>query len=271
MSITEFQRDVCRIISRRLRESGESYLAGGVALNVLVSGRRVSRDIDLFHDTAEALETGWRQDRRLLEQNGYRLNVLREAPTYKEAVAEKGDGRVLLQWTRDSAFRFFPLVEHELLGLTLHPFDLAANKVLALAGRLEPRDWIDVHECHAKVQPFGYLVWASCGKDPGFNPRSLLAEAGRSGRYTQAELNELDIAGRPPDARELGENWHGMLKEAEAICALLPAEKTGTCVLSADGNLYRHPFDRLKAALAGRAVRYHYGSIKGTFPTIRPA
>ena len=35
------------------------------------------------------------------------------------------------------SFRFFPLVEHEELGLTLHPFGLATNKVLALIGRLE--------------------------------------------------------------------------------------------------------------------------------------
>lgn len=81
-----------------------------------------------------------------------------------------------MQWSRDSAFRFFPLVEDSLMGLALHPFDLATNKVLALAGRLEPRDWIDVLHCDEKLQPFGFLVWSACGKDPGFNPRSLLAE-----------------------------------------------------------------------------------------------
>jgi len=38
---------------------------------------------------------------------------------------------VILEWARDSAFRFFPLIEHPDLGIVLHPFDLAANKVLA--------------------------------------------------------------------------------------------------------------------------------------------
>jgi hypothetical protein len=55
---------------------------------------------------------------------------------------------VLVQWARDSAFRFFPLVEHDIFGLTLHPFDLATNKLLALVGRREARDWIDIVECH---------------------------------------------------------------------------------------------------------------------------
>jgi len=41
----------------------------------------------------------------------------------------------------------FPLVEHAELGLALHPFDLATNKVLALVGRAEPRDWIDAIHC----------------------------------------------------------------------------------------------------------------------------
>jgi len=50
---------------------------------------------------------------------------------------------LIVEWARDSAFRFFPLIEHEELGATLHQFDLATNKVLALAGRLEVRDWVD--------------------------------------------------------------------------------------------------------------------------------
>ena len=63
-----------------------------------------------------------------------------------------------MQWVRDSAFRFFPLVTHEQLGLVLHPFDLATNKVLALVGRLEVRDWIDVIECSRRLQPLGFLA-----------------------------------------------------------------------------------------------------------------
>lgn len=38
--------------------------------------------------------------------------------------------------------------------------------------RLEVRDWIDVLRTDAKLQPFGYITWAACGKDPGYNPKS---------------------------------------------------------------------------------------------------
>lgn len=53
--------------------------------------------------------------------------------------------------------------------------DLAANKVLVLAGRDEPRDFVDILFAHREVLPLAGLVWAAVGKDPGFTPPSLLA------------------------------------------------------------------------------------------------
>src|SRR5204863_278458 len=82
--------------------------------------------------------------------------ILRERPTFVEAIVRREGESVILQWTHDSAFRFFPLVAHPELGLTLHPFDLATNKVLALVGRVEARDWIDILQCDSAVQPLGY-------------------------------------------------------------------------------------------------------------------
>ena len=51
MALTEFQRAVCRLIAANRIATGESYVAGGVALNELLATPRISRDIDLFHDT----------------------------------------------------------------------------------------------------------------------------------------------------------------------------------------------------------------------------
>jgi hypothetical protein len=34
----------------------------------------------------------------------------------------------------------------------LHPFDLATNKVLALVGRVEPRDFVDTLTCADELQ-----------------------------------------------------------------------------------------------------------------------
>lgn len=47
MALTPFQRAICRLIAEHRIASGESYVAGGVALK-LTGASRISRDLDLF-------------------------------------------------------------------------------------------------------------------------------------------------------------------------------------------------------------------------------
>ena len=269
MALTQFQQTLCRLIAANRLEQGEAYVAGGAALNLVTRGRRLSRDIDLFHDTLEALEATWQADRRLLERHDYILHTVHERPGYVEAVVGKAQETVLMQWTRDSAFRFFPLVQHEVFGLVLHPFDLATNKVLALAGRLEIRDWIDMITCHDQIQPLGYLAWAACGKDPGFGPLTILEQAGRSGRYTTAELEGLSFEGPLPDLATLSQKWHRMLEEARAVVTILPAERVGTCVLDREGRLCVADPAQLKGNLTESELVFHPGCIRGAYPQLR--
>lgn len=265
MALTAFQRGICRLLAPSRRER-ESYVAGGTALNTLLEAPRRSRDVDLFHDTLDAVRGAVDQDCALLREAGYALRFVRQAPTFAEVIVER-DGEIsLVQWGQDSAYRFFPLIEHEDLGLSLHPFDLATNKVLAMAGRLEARDWIDVITCHRDLQPLGYLVWAACGKDPGFGPVSLLREIARGSRYSQAELNMLDFDGSVPDAAALGREWHAILREAQAICEILPADETGTCVAIERGDLCRLPPAELPAAVDAGRLLFRQGSIGGAWP-----
>jgi hypothetical protein len=269
MALTEFQRTVCRIIARNRIAGGESYVAGGTALNAATAAARISRDIDLFHDTAEAVASSWEADRRLLEGEGYRVQPLREREGYVEATVSCGNDEVILQWTADSAFRFFPLVEHEDFGLTLHPFDLATNKVLALVGRLEARDWVDVISCHDRIQRLGYLVWAAPGKDPGFSALAILEQAARSGRYSAPEIAALAFDGPPPDAADLSRRWHSMLEEARELVSILPPEEMGKCVLDGNLDLFPGDRDRLKRDVAERRVVFHPGRLRGALPQLR--
>jgi hypothetical protein len=267
MALTHIQRDVCRLLARQRIASGESYVAGGAALNTLLDAPRISQDLDLFHDTASALAATWNVDRTALLDAGYEIEVVRERPAFVEAIVRRGAESVILQWTHDSAFRFFPLVEHPELGLTLHPFDLATNKVLALVGRVEARDWIDILQCDAAVQPLGYLAWAATGKDPGLAPDAILQEAGRSARYSAVEIAALAFNGPTPDAGDLSHQWHAALENAAQIVALLPYQKVGQCVLRGR-DLFRGDAAALREALAGDEIRFHAGSIRGAFPQI---
>lgn len=268
MSLTEFQRAVCRVIASGRIAGGEKYVAGASALNEILRARRVSHDVDLFHDTREALLSGWKMDRAALDAAGYAVRVVREFASFFEAEVRKGDKSVVLQWAQDSAYRFFPLVEHPDFGVTLHPFDLATNKVLALVGRVEVRDWIDVMKCHESLQPFGYLAWAASGKDPGLNPAFILEQAGRSTRYAREEVASLDFGGTTPDAGVLSRQWRTVLGEATRIVEALPEEHVGTCITDTSGNLFKGGPAELEKAVKNSGIRFHKGSLQGSWPRL---
>jgi len=268
MALTSFQRDVCRLLADNRVRNGESYVAGAAALNEILGAPRRSRDIDLFHDTEDALASSWGTDRDSLQKAGYDLSVIRERPTFVEAQVRRGTASVVIQWAHDSAYRFFPLAQHDELGLTLHPFDLATSKVLALVGRVEPRDFVDTLTCDRLVQPMGYLAWAACGKDPGFSPTAILELAARSARYSDAELRGLDFDGKAPDAAVLSQQWRAALDTAREIVGALPAEQAGLAVLTKKGTPYRGEPTALRGDLDAGELVFHEGHIGGVFPRI---
>jgi hypothetical protein len=195
------------------------------------------------------------------------MQLLRESPSFAEAMVRDGGDSTLIQWVQDSAFRFFPLIEDHELGLALHPFDLATNKVLAMAGRLEARDWVDLLTSVERLQALGYLLWAACGKDPGYGPTSLLQEIRRSSRYSQAELDRLDLGDEKIDAAALGAKWHGMLRQTPAILDLLPPDELGSCVVDSAGTLFTGSTHELALALDENRLRFHHGTLGGAWPT----
>jgi hypothetical protein len=270
MALTSFQRDICRALAARRRAAGESYVAGGVALNVALQAHRLSRDLDLFHDTTEAVSRSWDADRAVLEANQYIVSPVRERPGFVQATVSRGGDRLLVEWIHDSAYRFFPLVEHEELGLALHPFDLATNKVLALIGRLEVRDWLDVLTCHDRLQPLAYLAWAACGKDPGFSPTGVIDHARRSSHYSASEIATLAFDGPAPDAAELSRRWRAALDAAGPIMAALPVASVGQAVLTSDGDLFAGDEADLRRRLSTDEVVFHAGRVGGAWPQIRP-
>jgi len=96
MALREFQRDVYRLLAH-------NRITVGATLNELIESSRISRDVDLFHDTEGAFEATWAADRELLESNQYTVAVIRERSSFVEAQASRDGETLLLQWARDSA------------------------------------------------------------------------------------------------------------------------------------------------------------------------
>jgi hypothetical protein len=153
-----------------------------------------------------------------------------------------------------------PTVRDDRVGFTLHPVDLAVNKVLALAGRDEPRDVLDTLHLHRSVLALGALCWAACGKDPGFTPLSLLDLLRRRGRVREEDLARLDLA-EPVDLQTLKRSWLGALDSVEPFVASRPRGEIGCLYYSATQQAFIDPRE------ASDAVP-HFGRPGGVLPRV---
>ncbi len=267
MALTTFQDEILRMLARNRIENPESYVAGGLALNYKLSTPRLSRDIDIFHDSKAAMVRSWEMDRTTLLEKGFEVRPLRELEYFIEAEVSRDGVRMEIQWGTDSAYRFFPLQPDPVVGFTLHPLDLAANKLSALVGRTEPRDWIDVITAIKELQPFACLLSAACGKDPGFSPTSMLEYVARR-HYNQVEIDEKIIPRGVYDAAELCRFWHEEVERTRSVLELLPRDEVGKAVMAKDGSLFKGDDEALKAALAAGEIEFHEGTIGGAWPRI---
>lgn len=224
MPLTAYQADVAATLS--VNRTPDSYLAGGAAIHLEPNTTRFSNDLDYFHDSVERVASAFAADEALLRQRGHDVHVDMQLPGYLRATVSRGDASTKVEWAHDSAWRFLPPVRHEIAGYTLHPIDLAVNKLLALVGRDEPRDFLDTLDVHARVLSLGALCWAAAGKDPGFTPAGLLELLRRRGKYRAEEFARLRVR-HAVDLPALKQQWRTALDEAEAFVRSRPATEIG--------------------------------------------
>jgi hypothetical protein len=265
MPLTLFQRKVLALLA--VNRSPESYLAGGAALHFAPNSLRYSDDLDFFHDSERRVTDAFNADSALLRDAGYGVDVQLSQPGFLRAMVTRGGSSTRVDWAHDSAWRFMPPVRDELGGFILHDVDLAVNKVLALAGRDEPRDFVDILFVHERVLPLGALCWAAAGKDPGFTPLSLLELLRRRGRHRPEEIARLDLT-VPVDLVAWKATWLAALDEAEAFVRSRPGDEVGC--LYYDGSLCAFVAPAADRKLADQGVALHFGSPGGILPRTVP-
>jgi hypothetical protein len=261
MPLTLFQREVLALLATN--RTPESYLAGGAALHFAPNSIRHSDDLDYFHDSEKRVGEAFDADSRVLLGGGYGVEVQLSQPGFIRAMVTRGDACTRVAWAHDSAWRFMPPVRDEFGGYVLHDVDLALNKALALAGRDEPRDFVDILFVHDRVLPLGALCWAAAGKDPGFTPLSLLELLRRRGRHRPEEIARLNLA-VPVDLLGWKSTWLRALDDAEAFVRSRPGEEVGC--LYFDATLGRFVAPAASPSLDEQGVALHFGSPGGVLP-----
>ena len=261
MPLTAFQKEVARLLAAH--RSPESHVAGGAVINRADTSFRYSDDLDVFHDAAESVASCAEADAETLRGAGCSVEWVLRQLGFIRAEASRGGDRLRLDWTTDSAFRFFPVQPDEDFGYCLHPADLAVNKALALAGRTEVRDFLDVLWIDQTYLSLGAVLWAACGKDAGYTPPLLLDQTNRHARFQESDLQGESLA-HPVDPRELKRQWLTARERAERLIERLPAEELGCLYLGPDNE----PVTPDPEGPDFPLLKRHFGSVRGAWPSI---
>lgn len=255
MPLSKLQSEILRLLAAH--RDPESFVAGSTPLNW--NAPRYSADNDFFHDREERITRAVEEDSAVLQEQGLTLQWLRRELNLYSVLIQRGDESTKLEWLLDSDFRFFPVQRDAFFGYVLHPVDLATNKVMAAAGRREPRDVVDLVMIHEQILALGAVVWAAVGKSLGFTPEGLINEIRRLARYTEADFRR--VASDPPvDPAATMTRLRQILEEAEAFVLRMPTEKVGLLFLK-DGKVVQPDPDHLEVYAT------HAGQRRGHWPT----
>lgn len=151
-------------------------LAGGAALIFRRAVPRTTVDLDFFGTLLEEVVPAAESFVASLDGEGLRAEVVSSSPFFVRLSVHGAEGEeVLVDIGRDSRLWEPEWTE---IGRILRVEELAAGKLLALSGRAEPRDFVDVFYLARRFGIRRMLEWAA-KKDVGFDPYRLALGIGR--------------------------------------------------------------------------------------------
>ena len=162
--LTPLQLRVCRIVAD-LPEAGMVALAGGGALIVHGIIDRATTDLDFFSPDVVDVRVFAEAARSAIMSEGLHVDTARSSPDFVRLEVNDGTDEMSID-VGISTRAFTPVPTSQ--GRVLAAEDLAGDKMLALFGRAEPRDFLDVHALTARFDLSEFYELAA-DKDPGFS------------------------------------------------------------------------------------------------------
>lgn len=167
-----------------LPEAAEFALAGGAALVARGVVERPTQDLDFFVPVAEAVRLATDALMRVLESEELGVSLIRSGPSFARLKVADRREEVLVDLGFDHRLR---PSEPGPFGQVLALEELAADKTLALFGRAEARDFVDVHALSERLGIERLLTLAT-EKDPGFDRYVMASMLGRFERLPPREF-----------------------------------------------------------------------------------
>jgi len=198
--LSPLQERVATIIAS-LEEAQDFALAGGAALILRGDVQRDTRDLDFFGLTPDAVDRLVPAADRALRQAGLTVRRVQQNPGFARLVVEGEGERTEVDLGADA--RLFPAEPGRPAPL-LSGVELAVDKLLALFGRAEARDFVDLLAIENRYG-LERLCRLAAEKDRGFSPAILADMLGRFGRLRRPEF-DIDDAGYQQLSREV-ERW----------------------------------------------------------------
>ena len=168
MKLTALQKKTLKIFSR-VNKHGDFYFTGGTALAVCYLRHRESNDLDFFTGEPTSLNPTARDFEKTLRSAGLNVQIERRQATFVRFLIEQ---ELKVDMALDAPSRLKPPVQSNIEGIKVPVDDLediAANKMLALFGRAEPRDFVDVYFLAKEYFDFMEMVQMAAKKDTGFD------------------------------------------------------------------------------------------------------
>jgi hypothetical protein len=198
--LSPLQRRVLETV-RDLPQAKGFALAGGGALILAGAVARATDDLDFFAQTPSEVAGLVPALEAALERAGFSVERVHHATGFVR-LQVSGDGDITLVDLSYDA-RIHPVVEGP-NGTVLSLDELAADKTLAVFGRAEARDFIDLRALTA-YYTLGELMRLASTKDPGFELATFYEALGSFGRHPRETfgLGEQDYE----DLRSAVDRW----------------------------------------------------------------
>ncbi len=167
--LTPFQKNLLKYVADSPL-GNRFFLTGGTALAACYLQHRLSEDLDLFTEVPGAVSHVAPVIQALPKTLASEVKIARQFATFLEVFITSAQGETIkVDFAEDSPYRLQPIVDSPWGIRVDNSLDIACNKLSALFGRAEAKDFIDLYFIVEKLYPFEKLLEEAKKKHVGLD------------------------------------------------------------------------------------------------------